>query len=99
VDGARRSDPVQRQQALADIQAFIDGKDAEGKSLGQRARWEKVFPHLRRVEVLLHRKEKSHEAMVPAGDTPSACDAADKAFIDAELGPIPDDKRVPRGPC
>jgi hypothetical protein len=97
VDGPRRSDPVQRKQVLADIQAFIDGKDAEGKTLGQRARWEKVFPHLRRVEVLVEREEVSHLEMKGGSDGPSACDDADKAFIDAELGPISPEQRLPQG--
>ena len=99
VDGPRRSDATERQQVLTDIQEFIDGKDADSKKLGQRARWEKVFPHLRRVEVLLHRDEKSHDEQVAASDKPSPCDAADKAFIDGELGPIPEEKRLPQGAC
>jgi hypothetical protein len=99
VDGPRRNDPTERQHVLDDIQEFIDGKDAEGKKLGQRARWEKVFPHLRRVEVLLHRDEKSHDEQIAGSDKPSACDAADKAFIDGELGPVPDEKRLPQGAC
>jgi hypothetical protein len=99
VDGPRRSDPVQRAQTLTEIQEFIDGTDAGGKKLGQRARWEKVFPHLRRVEVLLNREEKSHQEPVEGSDKPSACDEADKAFINAELGPIPEGKRLPQEEC
>ena len=99
VDGPRRSDPAQRAQTLTEIQEFIDGTDAGGKKLGQRARWEKVFPHLRRVEVLLNREEKSHQEPKEGSDKPSVCDEADKAFINAELGPIPEGKRLPQEEC
>jgi outer membrane protein OmpA-like peptidoglycan-associated protein len=99
VDGPRRSDPAQRAQVLEDIKEFMEGKDADGKKLGQRALWEKIFPHLRRVEVLLHRDEISHEKNVEASDKASACDDADKAFIDGELGPIPEGKRLPQEAC
>ena len=99
VDNPRRKDPAQRKQVLADIQQFIDGTDAEGKALKERARWEKIFPHLRRVEVLLKREEKSHPEERGGSDKPSACDAADKAFIDGELGPIPEGKRLPQEMC
>jgi hypothetical protein len=99
VDGPRRTDPAQRAQVLADIQAFIDGKDADGKALSQRARWEKVFPHLRRVEVFLERELKMGKEPVEGSDKPSACDDADKAFIDAKLGPIPEGNRLPQEMC
>lgn len=99
VDGPRRSDPAQRAQTLTEIQEFIDGKDADGKVLGQRARWEKVFPHLRRVEVLLERELKMGKEPVEASNKPTGCDDADKAFIDSELGPIPVGKRLPQEEC
>ena len=80
---------------LADIDAFIDGKDAAGNKLKQRARWEKVFPHLRRVEVEVERPKLMGVKDVDASDVPGDCTQDDRAFIDAKLGPLPPEKRVP----
>jgi hypothetical protein len=98
VADASRSDPVRRQQVLADIQAFIDGRDAKG-SLARRARWEKIFPHLRRVEVRLHREVKMKDVPVPESDQPAGCSKEDTAFADGQLGPIPEGRRVPKEQC
>ena len=95
IDDAKRKDPKLRAQVLADIDAFIDGKDAAGKVLKQRARWEKVFPHLRRVEVEVERPKLMGVKDVDASDVPGDCTQDDRAFIDAKLGPLPPEKRVP----
>ncbi len=98
VDATVRADPVQRQKALDDIDAFVTGKDAKGKALAGRARWEKVFPFMRRVDVQLHLSEKSHPERDPKPDEAGACEAADRALVDSEH-PIPPDKRLPAKKC
>ena len=95
IDDAKRKDPQLRAQVLADIDAFIEGKDAAGKVLKQRARWEKVFPHLRRVEVEVERPKLMGEKAVDASNEAGDCTKEDRAFIDARLGPVPPEKRVP----
>ena len=95
IDDAKRKDPQLRAQVLADIDAFIDGKDAAGKVLKQRARWEKVFPHLRRVEVEVERPKLMGKKQVDGSDQAGDCSKEDRAFIDAKLGPLPPEKRVP----
>lgn len=95
---ASRSDPVRRQQVLADIQAFIDGRDAKG-TLRRRARWEKIFPHLRRVEVRLRREKSMKDVQVDKSDDAIGCTKEDTAFADGQLGPIPEGRRVPKEQC
>ena len=95
IDDAKRKDPQLRAQVLADIDAFIEGKDAAGKVLKQRARWEKVFPHLRRVEVEVERPQLIGKKTVDGSNTAGDCTQEDRAFIDARLGPLPPEKRVP----
>lgn len=95
IDDAKRKDPQLRAQVLADIDAFIEGKDAAGKVLKQRARWEKVFPHLRRVEVEVERPKLMGEKQVDGSNQAGDCTKEDRAFIDAKLGPLPPEKRVP----
>jgi hypothetical protein len=98
VDAAVRADPAQRQKALDDIDAFVTGKDAKGKALAGRARWEKVFPFMRRVDVQLHLKELSHPERVPRPEEAGACESADRALVDSEH-PIPADLRLPTKKC
>lgn len=98
VEGARRSDPVQRQQALDDIEAFVQGRDARGLRLGRRARWERVFPFLRRVEVELHRPAATHNERVDRPEEAGDCGAEDRAYID-EQRPIPESARLPSQVC
>ncbi|GAB2502743.1 hypothetical protein GCM10027084_16660 [Pseudoxanthomonas sangjuensis] len=96
ISEAARKDPGQRRQVLADIQAFIDGKDEKG-ALSRRARWEKIFPPLRRVEVELYQPEI--KTPVKDSDDPQACADEDKAYADARLGEIPVEQRVPLEEC
>ena len=98
VDPAARADPVQRQQALDDIQAFVDGRDAKGRRVSGRARWERVFPFMRRVDVELHLKELAHDERELGKGGAGACEAADRAAIDA-AHPIPPDRRLPQKKC
>ncbi|WP_017464131.1 DUF4157 domain-containing protein [Dyella ginsengisoli] len=98
VEGARRTDPIQRQQALDDIEAFVQGRDAHGRRIAGRARWERVFPFLRRVEVELHRDAATHHERVDHPEQGTGCSDADKAYIDAQR-PIPDAARLPRHRC
>ena len=98
VDPAARADPVQRQQALDDIQAFVDGRDAKGRRVAGRARWELVFPFMRRVDVDVHLKKLSHPERVPKPDQTGACEEADRAAIDA-AHPIPPERKLPKKKC
>lgn len=98
VDDAVRSDPERRRKALADIQAFVDGRDARGLSLAKRPRWEKVFPFLRRVEVALHKDKVMGKEPVPASST-SGCDEADISYAEANMSPLPPQRRVPQEEC
>jgi len=93
-----RADPVQRQAALDDIQAFIDGRDARGRRLGGRARWERVFPFMRRVDVQLHLGELSHGVREARPDEAGGCGEAERARIDA-AHPIPPARRLPHERC
>jgi hypothetical protein len=98
VDDATRSDKDQRAKALADIQAFVDGRDRTGLALARRPRWEKIFPFLRRVEVSLHHEAVTHEEAVPASSSPG-CSPEDLAFAKANLPPLPPQRRVPQQEC
>jgi hypothetical protein len=98
VDGPSRSDPAQRAQALADVQAFIDGRDANGQRLGTRARWEKIFPFLRRVEIEVDRQERAHQEPVRGGETPG-CSEGDLEWARANMSEIPPRQRLPAERC
>jgi Domain of unknown function (DUF4157) len=98
VDTALRHDPVQRARTVADIHAFMAGGEG-GNRIKRRAQWEKLFPHLRRVEVELERPRRAHDEAVAASDTASSCNKEDRAFIDAQLGPVPLEKRLPADQC
>lgn len=98
VDPPRRTDPVQRRQALDDIHAFIDGRDANGQQLGTRARWERIFPFLRRVEVEVDRPEVRHDEHEAGGTTPD-CHADDIEWARANMTEIPRRQRLPAERC
>lgn len=98
VEQARRDNPEQRRKDLADIEAFVQGRDARGRRLAERARWEKAFPFLRRVEVQLEREEKSHPERVDHPEKSGACGAEDRAYIDQQK-PIPESARLPTDRC
>ena len=77
----------------------VQRKGAGASHAAAREPQQTVFPHLRRVQVLLHRDEKLHDEDVPASDKASSGDDADEAFIDGELRPIPEGKRLPQEAC
>jgi len=101
VDGPARSEPDARQRALDDVQAFIEGRDAGGRRLGQRARWERIFPFLRRVDVELVRDEQSH-LETTAGSTSTTCEPADLAWAasaESTFTPLSARDRLPSQRC
>jgi hypothetical protein len=98
IDAAVRADPVQRQTAHDDIQAFVDGRDARGRRIAGRARWERVFPFMRRVDVQLYLSELSHGVREARPDEAGGCGAAERARIDA-AHPIPPARRLPHERC
>jgi hypothetical protein len=98
VDAAVRADEAQRQAALDDIQAFVDGRDARGRALAGRARWERVFPFLRRAEVEVHLARLAHDERVPRPERASSCDEAQRAYIDG-AHQVPASLRVPQHEC
>ncbi len=93
-----KADAERRAQALADIQAFVSGRDARGLALAQRPRWEKVFPFLRRVEVALH-KPATFANVPVAAKTTTGCDDADLAYAKSQMPPLPPDRRLPKESC
>lgn len=98
VDDAVRNAPEQRHKALADIRAFVDGSDADGLKLATRPRWEKVFPFLRRVEVLLHKDKVMGKEPVPASSK-AGCDESDVSYAKANMSPLPAQRRLPQEQC
>ncbi|MCW5609381.1 MAG: DUF4157 domain-containing protein [Rubrivivax sp.] len=93
-----KADAERRAQALADIQAFVSGRDARGLALAQRPRWEKVFPFLRRVEVALHKPATFGQVPVAASST-KGCDDADLAYAKSQMPPLPPERRLPKESC
>lgn len=93
-----KADAERRALALADIQAFVSGRDARGLALAQRPRWEKVFPFLRRVEVALH-KPATFANVPVAAKTTTGCDDADLAYAKSQMPPLPPDRRLPKESC
>jgi Domain of unknown function (DUF4157) len=89
-----------REDVRRRIDAFIQGVD-QGRRLTQRARWEKIFPFLRRVEVTLDRPQLSENRMIPETRTPGDCDADTLARAQRSMPPVPPGRRVPtsRGVC
>ncbi len=85
---AQRTDPAQRAQALADIQAFIDGREGR-RRLTRRARWEKIFPFLRRTEVWVNIHEQSHQKKVPGNRKSQGCSKDDIAYAEANMKALP----------
>jgi Domain of unknown function (DUF4157) len=98
VDPATRSNQALRQHALDDIQAFIDGRDANGQRLGTRARWERIFPFLRRVEVEVDRQERHHDEPVAGGLT-TGCQPDDLTWARENMSEIPARQRLPPERC
>jgi len=98
VDDAVRRNAAQRQAALDDVQAFIDGRDARGRRLVGRARWERVFPFMRRVDVALHLERLAHPERVDHPEQAGACSESERAYIDQQH-PIPASRRLPRETC
>lgn len=98
VPDAVRGDAQRRAQALADIQAFVSGRDARGLALAQRPRWEKVFPFLRRVEVALHKPATFAKVPVAAKST-TGCDDADIAYAKSQMPALPVQRRLPAESC
>jgi len=98
VDAAVRSDPKQRAKVLADIQAFVEGRDARGLALAQRPRWEKVFPLLRRVEVALKKDKVVVDTPVEASSK-AGCDDADIAYAKQNMAPLPPQRKLPPKAC
>ena len=90
-------DNKRKQQALADIQAFVDGRQ-KGVPLAERPRWEKVFPFLRRVEVTLHHDAVTHDEPVAGGST-SGCQPEDLAYAKTQMPPLPPQRRIPKESC
>jgi hypothetical protein len=98
VDAAVRNDAKQRAKVLADIQAFVEGRDAKGLALGQRPRWEKVFPLLRRVEVALKKEAEIGKKPVEADNKPG-CDDADIAYAKQNMPALPPQRKLPPKAC
>ncbi len=98
VDAAVRRDPRQREKVLADIRAFVEGRDARGLALAQRPRWEKVFPLLRRVEVALKKAAEIGQEPVAADKQPG-CDDADIAYAKQNMPPLPPQRKLPPKAC
>ena len=98
VDDSVRKDPAKKAQALADIDAFIEGRDANGLKLAKRPRWEKVFPFLRRVEVALHHDPVIEMEKVAGGKTPG-CEPEDIAYARANMPALPAERRLPKEEC
>lgn len=92
------ADQKRRSEALAQIQAFIDGQTAPGLPLAQRPRWEKVFPFLRRVEVGLHHEPVMGVEPVKGG-TSTGCNDVDLAYARANMPPLPPQRRIPQERC
>jgi hypothetical protein len=88
--------PESRAGALARVDAFLKGQ-ADGKQLTTRARWEKIFPYLRRVDVTLEPPPPPKSAP-PPGPTPgptSDCPPEVKDWAATNMPPIPPAREVP----
>jgi hypothetical protein len=99
VDESVRNDPARKAQAIADIDAFIAGRDAKGLKLAERPRWEKVFPFLRRVEVALHHDPVVEMTPVAASSKKQNCEDADIAYARANMPALPPERRLPKEQC
>lgn len=86
------------EQARADVRgridAFIQGTE-EGRRLSARARWEKIFPFLRRVEVTLDRREITRPRRVPEQRAPTTCDTETLQWARENMPPLPPEQRLP----
>ncbi len=87
--------PEAREAELRKIEEFRTGR-AGGRALGTRARWERVFPELRRVDVELSREAVVEPRPVP-GETGALgeCDPETLAWAAREFPALPPERRVP----
>ncbi|HEY4265569.1 MAG TPA: DUF4157 domain-containing protein [Micropepsaceae bacterium] len=99
VEESVRNDAAKKAQAIADINAFIEGRDAKGLKLAQRPRWGKVFPFLRRVEVALHHDPVIEMNPVAASNKKQNCEDADIAYARANMPALPPERRLPKEEC
>jgi hypothetical protein len=99
VDQAVRADPVRRQAALNDIDTFIRGS-VNGVPLDRRPRWELIFPHLRRTEIVVDIHEQSHIQNNPEryGDSGN-CSRDQIAEAERLMPRIPPRQRLPTDEC
>jgi len=103
IDTKTRSDPAAREDARRRIEAFVSGKETgdlpglkmRPRDLGTRARWEKIFPYLRRVDVTLDRPEVSHPEPVPEKRETGNCDDDTIKWATQNMPEIPKDKKLP----
>jgi len=103
IDAATRSNPAAREDARRRIQAFISGEETPGlaslsmrpRALGTRARWERIFPYLRRVDVTLERPEISHKEPVPEKREIGNCDDETVKWAAQNMPEIPKEKKLP----
>jgi hypothetical protein len=103
IDVQTRRNPAAREDARRRIQAFINGEETPGlgslsmrpRELGTRARWEKIFPYLRRVDVTLERPEISHEEPVPEKREIGNCDDETVKWAVQNMPEIPKEKKLP----
>jgi len=88
--------PESRAGALAQVDAFLKGQ-VDGKQLTTRARWEKIFPYLRRVDVTLQppAPPKAAPPPKPTPAPPSACPPEVKDWAATNMPPIPAGREVP----
>ncbi|MGH2354075.1 MAG: hypothetical protein ACRDI2_18640, partial [Chloroflexota bacterium] len=87
-------DEAGREDARRRIRAFIEGTE-EGRRLSQRARWERIFPFLRRVEVTLNRPERTEPREVPRKTEPTNCDDETLRWARQNLPALPAGRRIP----
>lgn len=100
IEGERRTDPVKRAETIADINAFINGKAGKKTASGREDLWEKIFPYMRRTDVLVEVREKSKMNPVP-GDPGKVgdCDQASLQYALEHMPALDPDKRLPTDQC
>lgn len=97
LDPARMSEP-ERSDMRQRIKEFSEGK-AGGQSLARRARWERLFPFLRRVDVTMDRPRLTKPIIIPEKREPGGnCDAETVAWAEQNMPPLPADLRLPDAP-
>jgi hypothetical protein len=85
--------PAEHENVDKRVDAFIEGTN-EGKKLTQRARWEKIFPFLRRVDVRLHRPQGKQPQAVPECKKETNCDLETSEWAKKNMPPLPPEKRL-----